>query len=315
MLPEYITGTLKTPVGDVWQIATRWSRYDLWSTIKVRWNLGRMNYSVKPGLYATGSPDENSNVFVTANFKLSFDHLRRELHGLDAWIQVLDTKGINVWCAAGKGTFGTKELIYRIKAHDLNKLVVQRKIIVPQLGAVGVSAHEIYDRTGFYVIYGPVKASDITNFVRSGLKAGQEMRRVRFPMNERLKLIPVELTFGWLYLVFVAAVFFVLSGLSLNGYSVDDAWNKGGLAVLNLLTAYLAGCVVTPALLPWVPFRRFSVKGLIVGWGLAIALYFLTGLGNSIIEIVSWFLIMGGISSFLAMNFTGSSTYTSLSGV
>jgi hypothetical protein len=35
----------------------------------------------------------------------------------------------------------------------------------------------------------------------------------------------------------------------------------------------------------------------------------------SLITTASWFFIMGAISSFMAMNFTGSSTYTSLSGV
>jgi acetyl-CoA decarbonylase/synthase complex subunit gamma len=38
-------------------------------------------------------------------------------------------------------------------------------------------------------------------------------------------------------------------------------------------------------------------------------------MGKNSIEIASWFLMIGGLSSFLAMNFTGSSTYTSLSGV
>lgn len=315
MLPQYITSTLKTPVGDVWQIDTRWSRKDLWETIKVRWNLGRMNYRVKPGLYAIGNPDENAHIFVTANFKLSFDHLRCALEGMNAWMLVLDTKGVNVWCAAGKGTFGTKELTYRIKAHELSKLVSHKKIIVPQLGAVGVSAHEILANTGFHVIYGPVQASDISDFVKQGLKASPKMRKIEFPLKERLKLIPVEITFGGFYLLLVPAVFFVLAGLSMNGYSIDDAWYKGGRAVLNLFAAYFAGCVITPALLPWIPFRRFSVKGLISAWALAALLYFTVGLGNSVVEIISWLLIMGGISSFLAMNFTGSSTYTSLSGV
>ena len=48
--------------------------------------------------------------------KLSFDILRRELKGLNAWVLVLDTKSINVWCAAGKGTFSTNELISRMSA-------------------------------------------------------------------------------------------------------------------------------------------------------------------------------------------------------
>ena len=66
-----------------------------------------MNYKVDPGLYAIGNPNERSPVLVTANYKMSFDNLREALPGRDAWILVLDTRGINVWCAAGKGTFGT----------------------------------------------------------------------------------------------------------------------------------------------------------------------------------------------------------------
>lgn len=69
-----------------------------------------MGYTIDPGLYALGNPDESSPVLVTANYKLTFDRLRQSLPKLDAWVLVLDTKGINVWCAAGKGTFGTGEV-------------------------------------------------------------------------------------------------------------------------------------------------------------------------------------------------------------
>ena len=51
-----------------------------------------MRYSVAPGLYAVGAPDRESDVLVTANYKLSFDTLRRELKGFNAWVLVLDTK-------------------------------------------------------------------------------------------------------------------------------------------------------------------------------------------------------------------------------
>jgi hypothetical protein len=44
-------------------------------------------------------------------------------------------------------------------------------------------------------------------------------------------------------------------------------------------------------------------------------LFYFGKLGNNYFEILSWFLIISGISSFMAMNFTGASTYTSLSGV
>ena len=78
-----------------------------------------MHYTVEPGLYAVGKPDERSPVLVTANYKLSFDKLRNELTGRNVWILVLDTKGINVWCSAGKGTFGTMELVGRIESTGL----------------------------------------------------------------------------------------------------------------------------------------------------------------------------------------------------
>ena len=60
-----------------------------------------MHYSVEPGLYALGQPDDSSPVLVTANYKMSFDWLQQALPNRNAWIPVGDTKGINVWCAAG----------------------------------------------------------------------------------------------------------------------------------------------------------------------------------------------------------------------
>ena len=165
------------------------------------------------------------------------------------------------------------------------------------------------------MIYGPVLASDIKPFIESGYKATPEMRSVKFPMIERIKLIPVELSYGKYYLLLIPFIFLALSGLNGNGYSFDMAWKNGGFAIVNLAAAYTAGCVLNPILLPWIPFRRFSLKGLALGCIMALLLLNFHFLGSSVIEIISWFLIMGGISSFLALNFTGSSTYTSLSGV
>jgi len=315
MKPHYIVGQIETPAGCIDQVSTQWTNKDLFSTIKVRWSVGRMNYKVTPGLYAAGNPDANSDLYVSCNFKLSFDLLRRALHGLNAWILVLDTKGINVWCAAGKGTFGTKELVFRIKECQLEKIVNHKKIIVPQLGATGVAAHKIKEETGFRVIYGPIKANDIRAFVTNNYQATPKMRKVTFNLWDRMKLIPVELFYAKYYLLLIPAIFFILSGLHRHGFSVDASWSNGGRAVVNLCVAYLAGCVLTPMLLPVIPFRRFSLKGLLIGWLTAIPLFYFNFLGTNIFEIISWLLIIGGVSSFMAMNFTGTSTFTSLSGV
>ena len=312
---SFITGTYSIGAVNVPLVSAKWSREDRWSTLKVRWSVGRMQYKVRPDLYAVGKPDRNSRVFVTANYKLSFDHLRRALEGLDAWILVLDTKGINVWCAAGKRTFSTKEVVRRIRIHHLDQVVDHRKLILPQLGATGVAAHEVKKMTGFTVLYGPVKASDIKPFLEAGLKASDAMRRVTFPLAERLKLIPVDFFYGKYYLWAVPAVFLLLSGFSRQGFSLTDVTDTGLKSVLNLYAGYLAGCALTSILLPWVPFRRFSLKGLLTGWLVAAMLAFAGTLGRGPVEMISWFLMIGAISSFMAMNFTGSSTYTSLSGV
>jgi hypothetical protein len=315
MMTGSIHGEIETQAGIIPRIETQWNQYDRWSAIKARWSVGRMKYRVLPGIYAVGDPGRNSRVFVTGNYKLSFDHLRRALEGMNSWILVIDTKGINVWCAAGKGTFSTKEVVRRIRIHHLDQLVDHRKIILPQLSATGVAAHDVKKMTGFTVIYGPVLAKDIKPFIDAGLKATDAMRKVNFPLVERLKLIPVDIFYGKYYMVIVPLVFLLLSGITASGYSTDLAFSAGWRAILNLFSGYLSGCVLVPALLPWIPFRRFSMKGLLTGWLVAVILLFSGTMGTKIPEIISWFLMIGGLSSFMAMNFTGSSTFTSLSGV
>jgi len=123
-------------------VSTTLSLKDYFGAFKVRWGIGRMNYKIEPGLYAIGKPDGNSPVLVSANYKLTFDVLRKNLVGLDCRLLILDTKGVNVWCAAGKGTFGTDELVNRIQATGLSEVVTHKRLILPQLGASGVNGNE-----------------------------------------------------------------------------------------------------------------------------------------------------------------------------
>ena len=286
---------------------------------KARWAVGRMKYSVEPGVYAVGSPDADSVVFVSANYKMSFDRLRSRLVGRNGWILVLDTKGINVWCAAGKGTFGTEELVNRIGVVGLGDIVRHRTLIVPQLGAPGVSAHKVKQQTGFSVVYGPVRAEDLPAFLDAGMKATDRMRRVTFPLKDRVVLIPVELVTGAKYVLAVAAGFFLLAGLNPKGYSAALAISRGTQSVLILLAGFLAAAVFGPALLPWLPGRWFSAKGLWIG--LAVVLFGGLFFGRRIellddrFSMAAWVLMVPALTSFVLLNFTGASTYTSLSGV
>jgi CO dehydrogenase/acetyl-CoA synthase delta subunit len=317
-LPAWATGTVSTSMGTVIRISTHLSRADLWGTVKSRASAFRMHYTVPPGLYAVGEPNQTSGVFVSANYKMSFDLLRRGLAGMNAWVLVLDTKGINVWCAAGKGTFGTDELVKRIAEAKLDTIVTHRRIILPQLGAVGVSAGGVRKKTGFRVSFGPVDARDIPAYVSAGYKKTPEMSATKFTMFDRVVLTPMEINpvmrkYPW----FAAAVLLVF-GLQPSGILFAQAW-YGGLPFLILgLLAVFSGAFLTPILLPFVPFRSFAIKGWILGLvsalGATHVLFYYFNMQNPILVAIA-FILFPALSSYIALQFTGSTTFTGMSGV
>jgi len=319
MNQPFIIGSIQTTTGEVPQISSDLSWKDHWGSIKARWGVGRMHYTVDPGLYALGEPNERSSVLVTANYKMSFDRLRESLPGRNAWILVLDTDGINVWCAAGKGTFGTDELVRRVEFCGLTRVVSHRELVLPQLAGPGVAAFKVKKRIGFKVIFGPIRATDLPKFLDTGMKATPEMRRKTFTTFERMTLIPVELVSALKWSLLILPAFFLLGGVGTSSGFWTGALNNGLFAVLNLLGALTAGAILTPPLLPWLPGRAFSQKGLVVGVIITVAVCVLNNqylnlrLGS--LEILAWFFIAPAVSAYLAMNFTGASTYTSLSGV
>jgi len=281
------------------------SSADRWEHIQARLGINRMLHRVKPGLYTLGEPDPDSPVFVTSNYKLSFDALRSSLKGMSAWILVLDTHGINVWCAAGKGTFGTNELVKRIALTNLRQVVRTRVLILPQLGATGVAAHEVKKQTGFKVEYGPVRASDLPEYMKTR-KATAEMRRVRFTLLDRMTLVPVEMLGYALPTLIAGAVLYFLGG-----------W----FSALALVAAVLAGAVLHPILLPWIPVKDFSVRGFILGLLVMIPFLVASLTGSQgalwlrLLKLVPIVLGYPTVTAFIALNFTGSSTFTSVLGV
>jgi hypothetical protein len=293
--------------GDVQQIPIRTTTSEItlshrFDHFLARWGVNRMGHTVEPGLYRLGNPTPDSDVFVSANYTLSFDALRSALNGRDAYILVLDTKGINVWCAAGKGTFGTDELVRRIGITGLAGIVRHRKLILPQLAAPGVSWPDVVRRSGFLVEYGPVRARDLPEYLPAH-KATPAMRRVEFPLRDRVVLIPVEL---------VQALLFMLIPAIALGFLMS--W----FIAAELVLAVLAGTVLLPILLPILPTKDFSTKGLILGILVVIPPAIL-GAGSfaplPLAGAVATLLVFPPITAYLALNFTGSTPFTSRTGV
>ncbi len=312
-------GIVRTVVGEVPRVRTGLTFRDHIGSVKARWAIGRMNYRVTPGLYAAGNPGAGSPVLVSANYKMSFDRLRSVLAGRDAWILVLDTDGINVWCAAGKGTFGTDEIVRRVQETALDRIVSHRTLVVPQLGAPGVSAHEVRRRSGFRVEYGPVRAEGLPAFLDAGMKASPVMRKVAFGLRDRAVLIPVELVKGGKYALLVAIALLLLGGLGRGGFSPAGIVTTGFAGAVAVLGIFLGGAILGPVLLPWLPGRAFSVKGAALGLGLAGGLWlyaqFVRGVLAPPLRVAAWLILAPALASFVVMNFTGASTFTSLSGV
>lgn len=290
------------------------SRSDRLGTIGARTGFGRTQYTVTPGLYCVGRPSEESPVLVTANYKLSFDALRKELQTISSWILVVDTRGINVWCSGGKGTFSAEEIAYQVKNARLDQLISHRELILPQLAANGIAARKLQKLCGFRGRFGPVLASRLPEFLETGT-CSEDMRTVTFTLKERAALIPVEVCMLWKPLFALVLVFFVVSGISPALFSLQAA----AVGALTLMTAtfaaIFAGAVATPLLLPWIPFRQFWLKGAVLGGLSALPLLFVQVEAFGVVEKTALVVWISGCSSYLAMNFTGSTPFTSLSGV
>jgi len=241
-------------------VSTELRLTDYVNHFNTRLGIKRDHRFIEPGLYKTGEPDKSSPIFVSSNFQMSFNKLRSSLKNLNSWILVIDTKGINVWCAAGKGTFGTDELIEKIKRFNLECISSKKELILPQLSASGVCAHEVKKSTGFKIIYGPIKSKDIPEFIKNDCKATAEMRKISFSFFDRLVLTPLELIQSFKYIFFLAVFFLITGGITSTGLVFKEAF-------------------------------------------------------ENLFLILSFVLFYPSISSFLAFNFTGCTTFTSPSGV
>ena len=165
---------------------------------------------------------------------------------------------------------------------------------------------DIFRNLGFKVEYGPVRADDLPEYLQTR-QATPEMRRVRFPLTDRLFLAPVELVHYLPHMLITALIFFFVDGFRSS---------------VGAIVAILAGTVMFPIFLPWLPTRDFSTKGIILGglvmFPFAWVRYMETSdtiLWIRVGQALIYLLALPPITAYLSLNFTGSSTFTSQTGV
>jgi hypothetical protein len=196
----------------------------------------------------------------------------------------------------------------------LNQLVSHRELILPQLAASGVAVRDIKRLCGFNGRFGPILAAMLPAYLETG-DCDENMRTVTFSIKERFVLIPLEIFMLWKKLLAAVILFFILSGITPEFFSFTAALNRGSILLSATLAAILSGAVITPLILPWIPFRQFWLKGTLLGG--VTALLFLSAAHPTVNRLEECAVILWIIacSAFLAMNFTGSTPFTSLSGV
>jgi NAD-dependent dihydropyrimidine dehydrogenase PreA subunit len=187
--------------------------------------LRSLPWPAKPGLIRLGNPGRDAPVLVTCNYDLTVRRVLRALRGLDAYLLVAPTKGINVWCGAAGGYFTAHQVISILRTSGIGEMVNHRRLILPQLSATGVERKLVEQRTGWRVVFGPVYAANIQAFLAGGKKT-EAMRQVRFALSDRLEMAAVwafpfsiiggaVLAIGWRHLLlpFVAMTWALALGL------------------------------------------------------------------------------------------------------
>ncbi len=197
----------------------------------------------KVGLRRIGNPGPDSPVFVTCNFHLTVKRLKKLLHSLDLWLLVADSKGVNVWCAAGAEEFNTHSVVSAVKTSGIGDMVHHRTLILPPLGAPGIRAVDVRAQTGWKTKWGPVYAGDIPRFMAENFKRNERMKRVRYDLRERL-----DTGLGSLFpFYFLGAVIFFAFFRNL----LFDYLLAGAAAFL----AFLSLC-------PWIPGKKGIEKAI-----------------------------------------------------
>jgi len=249
-------------------------------------------FPTKTGLRVFGKPDRHSPVLVTANFHLTVRRVARILsqNQIDCYLLVVNTKGINVWCAACGGHFTADQVVSVIKTSGIGELVDHRQLILPQLCAPGVNPREIYHKTGWHTKFGPAYASYIPEYVKSGFQKTARMNLVEFPIMQRLEMATM-----WAFpMTILIGTLFAILWRNLLPEIIALIW----IIALFLFTFYL-----------WLPGKPSLVTALVIGgiFALGIAAFGLFASQWSIKDI--WILSLSPvfIAGIVGIDFPGSS--------
>jgi hypothetical protein len=215
----------------------------------------RNNISVTPGIYYTGDQyDVTAPMLVTSNYLLTFYLVWRVVRRLNVRLLVIDTRGINVWCASGKGRFSAETILEHLEQYTPEQKTRSGKLelILPKLSLSGVNL-KVLRRNMIKPVIGPIYRQDIPAFLGSDTLKDCREDTYRFNLRDRLFImVPSLFQFSRYLLPVVAGLavwhWFFKTGIHYQFY----------LLSLTITLLYII-------LFPLLPTRWFSVKALSEG--------------------------------------------------
>ncbi len=236
-------------------------------------------FPTKTGLRIIGRPGPDAPVLVTCNFDLTVRRVVESLQGLDCYLLVAPSHGINVWCAAGGGKFNVHSVTSVVKTSRIAEKVQHRTLILPQLAAPGIDVVRVERETGWRCKFGPVYAADIPAYVAANFAKTDEMRRARFPLGERLEMavmwagmlsVFVGIPVAILSLPTLPGVLALLWGFSLFLFVFYDAVERYVPGPVGLVKTLVLGVVGVVAIVVWGLAIGDWGLGKLVGWSLGV---------------------------------------------
>lgn len=162
-----------------------WFRNFLWEIFHTFFR--NFNFPTELGLFPIGKPGRSSPVFLSGNYSLVVHRLWRALQGTDCYLLVANSRGSNVWCAAGMNEFSEHDVIDAINVGDLADVVSHRQIIAPPYAAPGVNVRTVYQETGFHIKRGPTHLNDLPRYIAQKMKRSNDMLSVQFGFRDRIE--------------------------------------------------------------------------------------------------------------------------------
>ena len=210
----------------------------------------------KTGLFRLGNPGRNSPVLVTGNYTLTVRRMKNELNGVNAWLLVANSKGINVWCAAGGGHFTHHDVISAIITSEIDQKVDHRRLILPQLSATGIEKKKISEATGWDPVWGPARLEDLREYLTQGHNASPYQRFMRFPLWERMEMA----TMWGIPMIGIGFLFFFLLGGWRTGLAVAE-----GAALISYGIFGMLPWLIVKGRKRWITFAAFGTLAFLLG--------------------------------------------------